>query len=68
MFHRVCSLWMIETREQYKFVVDEHFIEWYKGGPWFNHTIFQNLSGPIFEEIFVILCQYRYNVIFGLCA
>ena len=66
MFNCVGLFWMIETKEQYKFTVDDRFIECCKGGPWFNQRIFQNLHGPIFEYFFVTARQDRYDLMCGL--
>ena len=40
VFHHVGLSWMIETKDQYKFAVDDNFIELCTGGPWFNQTKF----------------------------
>ena len=32
----LANLWMTENKEQYKFAVDNHLIEWCTGGLWFN--------------------------------
>ena len=36
VFNHVGLSWMIETKEKYKFVVDEHYIEWCTVVPCFN--------------------------------
>ena len=36
VIHHVGLYWMMLTKEQYGFSVEENFIEWCKGGPWFN--------------------------------
>ena len=56
LFHRVGFYWVILTREQYEFYLEENFIEWCTGGPYFNEICFQNLHVTIFEELFVIAC------------
>ena len=58
VFHHVGLSWMILTKEKYEFYVEEPFIEWFTGGPWFNETIFRNLHVPIFEGLFVTACQF----------
>ena len=68
MFHHVGLLWTIETREKYKLSIEDHFIERCTVGPWFNQTMFRNLHGPIFEELFVTERQGRYNLMCGLYA
>ena len=65
--HVVLSL-IIETNYHYKFSVEEHFIEWCTELPRFNGIIFRNLHGPIFEELFVIARQDRYDLMCGLYA
>ena len=40
VFHNVGLLRMIKTKEKYKFAVDEHYIEWCTGGPFFNQKIY----------------------------
>ena len=57
---------MIETKEQYTFAVEEHFIVWCTGGTWFNQAIFQNLHDPIFEALFVTARQDICDLICGL--
>ena len=59
---------MIETKEQYKFSAEEHFIDWCTGGPWFNKTICQNLHSPMYEELFVTEGQDRYELMCVLHA
>ena len=57
---------MIKVNDKYEFSVEEHFIGLCTVGPWFNETIFWNLYGPIFEELFFTTCQDRYDQICGL--
>ena len=59
---------MIETNEQYTFTVEEHFIEWCTGVPWFHEIFCCNLYSPIFEEVFVTDHQDRYDLMCGLHA
>ena len=66
VFHRVGLLWIIETKEKYKFAVDEYFREWCRGGPYFNQIICKNLQVPIFEGLFVTASQCKYDLICGL--
>ena len=66
VFRYVGLSWVIITKKQYGFSVEEHFIEWCTGGPWFNETVFQNLHGPIFEEFFVTARQNIYVLMCGL--
>ena len=68
VFHNVVLSWMILTKEHSKFSVEKHFIEWCTGIPWFNETIFHNLYGTIFEELFVTSRQDRYDLMCGLHA
>ena len=49
---------MIETEEQYNVFVKYCFIEWFIWGTWFN--------GPIYEEFFFTVLQYRYYLMFAL--
>ena len=67
VFHNVYLSWIILTKDQYKFVVEEHLIEWCTGGPLFNDFLW-NLHGPKFEELFVTSCQDRYDILCGLHA
>ena len=59
---------MVETVYQYRFFVEEHFIDWCSGGPCFNETSFFNLHGPIFEEFFVTAFQDTNDLMCGLHA
>ena len=49
MFHHFVILWMIETKEQHPFAVNECYKKWCAGGPCFDEAICQNLLGPLFE-------------------
>ena len=53
---------MIQTKEKFYFAVDENFPRWCKYEPWYNATIFHNLHVPVFEDFFVILRQYIYEL------
>ena len=68
VFHYVGLLWMIETKENFTFSVNEYYVEWCTRGPWFRKNKCQNLHGPIFEELFVTTRQDRYSLMRGLHA
>ena len=48
VFHQVDLLCIIETKDEYKFSFEEHYIEWCIRGQIFNKKTCQNLYGPIF--------------------
>ena len=68
MFYNVGLSWIILTKKKYEFSVEEYYIEWCTGGPWFNETIFWNLHSPIFEDFSVTAYQDRYDLMCGLHA
>ena len=68
VFHHVGLSRMIEIKGQYKFAVDEHYIEWCTGGPRFNKKKNKNQHGPIFEELFVTAHKYSYDLMCGYNA
>ena len=46
VLHHVGLSWMIETKYQYIFSVEEKFTEWCTGGLWFYKTIFGTYMAP----------------------
>ena len=66
VFNHVGLSWIILTKDQHEFYVEENYIEWCTGGPWFNETTFRNLHSPTFDEFFVTARQYRYELMCGL--
>ena len=62
MFHHVGLSWMIETKAQCHFILDENYEEWFTGSPWFNETTCRNPPGPLFYELFVTERQDRYDL------
>ena len=68
VFNHVGLSWMILNKDQYEFSVEQKFIEWCTGVPWFHNTIFRNLHGPIFEELFFTARQDMYVLMCGLHA
>ena len=68
VFNHVGLSWMILNKDQYEFSVEQKFIEWCTGVPWFHNTICHNLHGPIFEELFFTARQDMYVLMCGLHA
>ena len=62
VFHRVGISWMIATKEQYHFSVDEQYEELCTGWLWFNERLFWNIRAPLFELFFVAAHEDRYDL------
>ena len=46
--------------------MDEHYGKCCTGEPWFNDTIYHNVHGPLFKELFVTAREDRYDLFCGL--
>ena len=57
---------MIKMKDEYKFAVENHFVEWCRGGTCFIQKKCQKLNGPIFEELLFTTFQDRYDLIWIL--
>ena len=66
VFPYVGLSWIIQTKNQTEFTVDEIFTWWYEYWPRYNATICHNLHGPVFEDLFVTSHQDRYDLLDSL--
>ena len=68
MFHHVCLSGMIATNEKINFSFNVQYGDWCTIGPGFNENCFQNLHGPLFNELFVTAREYGNDLMCGFYA
>ena len=61
LFQRVGISWIIESNEELKFYVQEHFPNWMCDVPWYNSTMCSPFHGYSFEHFFRICAIDMYK-------